>query len=455
MSTRSAADFMRQFKGKDSQMFFDAVMGDGAFEDLLRTSPKKIKTVRNFLETSSPTTQCNNVVGKLVPGRTPCWICGKTIQQNQTGACEHVLPAIQAFLLMDLYSPERAKGYTNPQEEYIPWLKYEYGWAHHEPCNSLKTNILLIDKSSDLHAPFTINEVNLDLLLQEIKKYEGFTDINIKQRKNAIIQQYLQPILKEVNDAPALRILSSFSSLIHEALTRSDAEFNSVVQSIAPTVNQGDISVSLAQMMEVYTEVLQNYVTVIANYINDERITYTREQGVLQAILNTTEVITAENLAPFIYFFLIASYEDDRNFIDTYFSSILYQFTQVGDYNNGVSIATTAILWGILRELVERIQTIGVKNSVFVNRVNELYETQKGLLLAMINELTPDHPLYGLGSVIENNSKPASPEEIIAMREVVNAASLLEDLKKIKGGRRIQRKKQHRTRKQKKNKRRM
>jgi hypothetical protein len=319
----------------------------------------------------------------------------------------------------------------------------------------LKTNILLIDKSSDLHAPFTINQKNLVWLLKEIKKYPGFTDLDIEERKHAIIQQYLEPILQSVNDAPALRMLSSFSSFIHEVLSQSDEDFNSGVPSIAPIINQGDISVSLAQMMEGYAEVLQNYVTVIANYINTKGINYTREQQQLQRILNTSEVITAENLAPSIYFFLIAKYENDRNFIDTYFSYILYIFNRVGDYNNGVSIATTAITWGILRELVERIQTIEVQKSVFVNRVGELYETQKGLLLAMIDRLPQEHELRGLGSVIEANSIPAPPEEITSMREEVDAASILQELQKIKGGRRIQRKKKHRTRKQKKSKRRI
>ena len=61
--------------------------------------------IRGIYETSTPTTQCNNTVGKFKDGRE-CYICGMPIIQQDlrlgvnglNPECEHILPIAQAML---------------------------------------------------------------------------------------------------------------------------------------------------------------------------------------------------------------------------------------------------------------------------------------------------------------------------------------------------------------------
>ena len=143
---------------------------------------KKFKgKLRKVFERSGPTTQCRNVIGKIVGDQTQCWICDAIIPQvaitgdpNDVGdedeedddddedegdgghplkpECEHVFPVAQAVCFTGLYSgalyKTLAKGYRDrgatlqqsQAQAYIDGLQVEYGWAH-RVCNQVKNDL--------------------------------------------------------------------------------------------------------------------------------------------------------------------------------------------------------------------------------------------------------------------------------------------------------------------------
>jgi hypothetical protein len=110
-----------------------------------------IRTVRDIWELSSPTTQCENIVGKS-EGAT-CWICSLPIEPSTFGLtpeCEHVLPIAQAVVYLGLYSTAAVKELFpsnmtmlkgNMSKEY---LTKEYKWAH-QVCNQVKNDDSYLD----------------------------------------------------------------------------------------------------------------------------------------------------------------------------------------------------------------------------------------------------------------------------------------------------------------------
>jgi len=115
-------------------------------------------TVRELWELSSPTVQCNAIIGPYTLRKTPCWICGLPIQKisGLTAECEHILPVAQAVMYLRLYS-----GRTGIQES----MRYEYDWAH-VVCNQEKSD------SSPLYytatSEFAINRDEIKRILRNI-----------------------------------------------------------------------------------------------------------------------------------------------------------------------------------------------------------------------------------------------------------------------------------------------
>lgn len=114
------------------------------------------KQIRKTWEVSSPTTQCNRLIGPFTAG-TECYICGMVIEGTTPNAernnnnnnesdsgtkdglnpeCEHILPIAEAIIYLGLESPQ----FTNN-----PWylgqetIKQEYAWAH-RTCNQIKSD---------------------------------------------------------------------------------------------------------------------------------------------------------------------------------------------------------------------------------------------------------------------------------------------------------------------------
>ena len=134
---------------------------------------KAIKgTIRDTVETASPTMQCNSVLDTpLILGTTECWICGSVIPDKTaeeeavhiarkrpsdkkkhplSPECEHIFPVAQALCFTGLYEHElfnTLKRTThNNHQAYIEGLKLEYRWAH-RICNQVKndTHFIKID----------------------------------------------------------------------------------------------------------------------------------------------------------------------------------------------------------------------------------------------------------------------------------------------------------------------
>ena len=126
---------------------------------------------RNFYEPSTPTTQCNNIIGEFVNG-TPCYICGLPIVRQRNDGdglgpeCEHLLPIAQAILFLGLYGAK----YTPEQVFYNPKiLNLEYAWAH-RTCNQVKSDNVytLYNPYNEQYKRFSVNIDGLRSLLSNI-----------------------------------------------------------------------------------------------------------------------------------------------------------------------------------------------------------------------------------------------------------------------------------------------
>jgi len=124
---------------------------------------------RNLFELSTPTTQCENMIGKCDPPNCTCWLCGLPIFINKNGnpctrnediadcfypECEHVLPVMQAFLILGgLYSARL----QNMNDDFQTWLRgklrHEYKWSHHN-CNIIKTDDIFFDDNGVVDEDF-------------------------------------------------------------------------------------------------------------------------------------------------------------------------------------------------------------------------------------------------------------------------------------------------------------
>lgn len=126
---------------------------------------------RNFYESSTPTTQCNNII-KPFENNIPCYICGLPIfKQGEDGdglgpECEHILPIAQAILFLGVYGAK----YKPDQIFYNPEiLHFEYAWAH-RTCNQVKSD-KVYTTYNPINEPskrFGVNNDGLKQLLRDI-----------------------------------------------------------------------------------------------------------------------------------------------------------------------------------------------------------------------------------------------------------------------------------------------
>ena len=114
-------------------------------------------------------TQCSNVIGRCETADCMCWLCGQPIFLTSEGIpfdptlsniiepdecspeCEHVLPIMQAILILGGLYSQTIKVADKPffnylQKEVFP---YEYKWSH-SYCNNLKSDEMFIDSTGDI-----------------------------------------------------------------------------------------------------------------------------------------------------------------------------------------------------------------------------------------------------------------------------------------------------------------
>lgn len=208
------------WQSKEGQDAFKSI--DGA-SDLLRSFTALIEkysdkstieclvsrygTLRDFFETSSPTTQCANTIRGVQPNNTMCWICGTKITgypgAGQFSAlelqpeCEHVFPIAQALCFAGLYDSQLFKQIAEQEgktaaEAYRVGVSYEYQWAH-RICNQVKndTHYIRFDGNT-----FSIDDDLLDSFLQSLqttRKYGGGNLLMkwVQQERNLSPAQWL------------------------------------------------------------------------------------------------------------------------------------------------------------------------------------------------------------------------------------------------------------------------
>jgi hypothetical protein len=149
-----------------------------------------IRAAREFWETTSPTTQCNNVL-KNSP-KENCWLCGYHLfpaasggENPKTTVCEHIFPVGQGVFFLELYH-SKSPSTMSPER-----LKLEYDWAHAK-CNSIKSNKNFIKEDMNPTTgrikKWVVDETNILNMLNSIS-IEGPKQIfpeesNIKFDKN-------------------------------------------------------------------------------------------------------------------------------------------------------------------------------------------------------------------------------------------------------------------------------
>jgi hypothetical protein len=150
----------------------NAIFGENYVDELKKN--EIIRSVRDIWELSTPTTQCENIIGRVEPGKTPCWICSLPINDTYglTAECEHVLPIAQSVIYIGLYSTAAAKGIFPRDMTMLggvskEHLVREYKWAH-QVCNQVKNDESYLDFNLKEQNYF-VREDKIANLLQRIK----------------------------------------------------------------------------------------------------------------------------------------------------------------------------------------------------------------------------------------------------------------------------------------------
>jgi hypothetical protein len=186
--------------------FMSLAFGDDFLEELKK---RGLKT-RDLFEWSSPTTQCNNVIGEC-DQNSYCWLCGYKIFLGENGRdvttreeiapefypeCEHVLPVMPAVLIFGgLYSTPLFSDEQVFFREYIePLLKLEYKWSH-SICNGIKDEDMFFDDKGDFDE--TSTRIYLGKIHDKSNLIKTFSKkpifINNRVEK---IQEVLEPIMR-------------------------------------------------------------------------------------------------------------------------------------------------------------------------------------------------------------------------------------------------------------------
>ena len=127
-----------------------------------------ITTARDLLEHLTPTTQCNNTIGKFVENQ-PCYICGFCIVNK--AECEHILPVSMACKHLCLYILNSKSTLTPAQLNMLVNIKLEYKWAH-RCCNQLKSNDInfIILDTTVIPRKYKFNNKDCDEMWKRLQK---------------------------------------------------------------------------------------------------------------------------------------------------------------------------------------------------------------------------------------------------------------------------------------------
>lgn len=182
-------------------------------EETIKCLQNKHGTLRDVVERSSPTTQCNNVIG----APRDCWICGGIISTGELGPeCEHVFPIAQALVFTGLYEHNLFEQISDEENTslanaYISGLKKEYKWAH-RICNQVKNDAHFIEYNG---TNFVINDALIVKFIDQLITTQSWggganlcyyignnnknNGISILKARVAAIRQICTPIIETVS----------------------------------------------------------------------------------------------------------------------------------------------------------------------------------------------------------------------------------------------------------------
>ena len=206
--------------------------------------------LREFVERSTATTQCLNVIGD-VSNNTDCWICGGKIVLDDDylkPECEHVFPIAQAIMFTGLYETELFKSLEdkNPTDDtsaaaakkkravaYREGLGIEYAWAH-RICNQVKSNDHFITYQKAIDS-FATEQGKITTFLNNIANAKGSNRLltflgngNSAAGKTAlmdrvgIIQNRCNVILKKIPKHISSEELAQCSAIYLQELVSTD-----------------------------------------------------------------------------------------------------------------------------------------------------------------------------------------------------------------------------------------
>lgn len=241
----------------DRATFLKSAYGD----DLSELLKKNKLTTRNLFEMSSATTQCVNTIGDCDSQACKCWICGEPIFLDNNGIayspdfiaryvksgkdasrvkfikknkiskdilpqCEHILPVMQAFLILGgLYWSETYEVETATIKDR---LSKEYAWSH-AYCNNQKDDTNLFDDDGNPRMEEIARLLNKiyakvkPIRLAVQKRFGGGSKAPtkwIKQQQKEMIAEYLEPLASVYKDflkspEEGLHLLSSVATPVH------------------------------------------------------------------------------------------------------------------------------------------------------------------------------------------------------------------------------------------------
>lgn len=288
-----------------------------AFKSIFRFSPKAVLTDRNgsikdienprdWLEHGGAIGQCNNVIGGWRPD-DECYICGLTFEdddEKNSPECEHILPVIQASLLLTLYSgkqkptynPSTNKLYTTTHKKLIRdqenphgrsiknELELEYAWAH-TCCNRVKDDdsFLTFDKKN---GTFVLDVETTRMILGAV--YDGrrkdkdplqycqtisgklknkYTGKNKREewiigRMDTINSEKIQPICKLLNKFKGSSQRLYYLALYANILSAADSELLSLKKTGKTEIIKVPITEALLKSKS-YIEVSENIISQI------------------------------------------------------------------------------------------------------------------------------------------------------------------------------------------------
>ena len=283
--------------------------------------------IRSLYEISSPTTQCENVIGKFKNG-TVCYICGLPIIQQKSKdidgrnpECEHLLPIAQAVIFLNLYGAKVKKNTLFYRPDI---LHLEYGWSH-RTCNQVKSDNSYIDYDhrKPVGSKFVVEQKGLRRLLQqiwknnrkdsiafnsELKTVYGRLEKAFLDARLPVLYKRFQMIIDFLNsyDSPEMVVLIGAAKALEGPMSEEGAKLVGTVNNEARTTEK--IRELKEQIEKVYDIIVESVITDFKRILP----------------ISQTFIENAKNFKPFYTSFYIKLNEFDRVHWENYVKAKLY-----------------------------------------------------------------------------------------------------------------------------------